>query len=217
MWHILQRARLIGDELPVVLATTVHPRDDALAAVGRESGVAVVRGSEDDVLGRFLQALDEFPARWVVRVCGDSPLFDPGHLARCLALAREAGADVVRFPAGVTSLLQGGEVVSAAALHWSRREADDDPLAVEHVTAWALRHAPDHPDEMVTTWADPPPELVGDLKLSIDTPEDLARMRRLYEALWDGGEPLDLTRAAVWSRTGVDPAVDSGATRKEAP
>ena len=38
------------------------------------------------------------------------------------------------------------------------------------------------------------------MKLSIDTADDLARMRRLYAALWDGGEPLDLRRAAAWLR-----------------
>lgn len=204
MWHILRRALQVGPALgrdvPVALATTDQARDDALAAVADALGVAVVRGSEDDVLGRFLLALERHPARWVARVCGDSPLFDPVHLARWLDLARQQGADVVRFRDGVASLLQGGEVVSARALRWSREAAGGDPLATEHVTAWALRQAPSHPDRMKTVWAEPPADLLADVKLSIDTPEDLARMRRLYEALWDGGQPLDLRVAAAWLR-----------------
>lgn len=200
MWHILQRARLIGPDVPVVLATTDQDRDDALVAVANAMKVDVVRGSEHDVLGRFLLALDFHPARWVARVCGDSPLFDPVDLARCLDLARRQNADVVRPRTNVASLLQGGEVVSARALHWSREAAGGDPLATEHVTAWALRHAPNHPDRMVTAWAEPPAELVMEVKLSIDTAEDLQKMRRLYAALWDGGEPLDLRRAAAWLR-----------------
>ena len=198
MWHILQRALQIGPLVPVVLATTDQPRDDALVAVADALDIDVVRGSEPDVLGRFLLALEGHPARWVARVCGDSPLFDPVHLAAWLELARREGADIVRFRDGVPSLLQGGEVVSARALHWSRDAAGDDPLATEHVTAWALRHAPAHPDTMITVWAEPPAELVMDVKLSIDTREDLERMRRLYAALWDGGPPLDLRRAAAW-------------------
>lgn len=200
MWHILQRARLIGPDVPVVLATTDQVRDDALVAVANAMKVDVVRGSEHDVLGRFLRVLDFHPARWVARVCGDSPLFDPVDLARCLELARRENADVVRPRTYVASLLQGGEVVSARALRWSREAAGGDPLATEHVTAWALRHAPDHPERMVTAWAEPPAELVMDVKLSIDTADDLRKMRRLYAALWDGGEPLDLRRAAVWLR-----------------
>jgi len=200
IWHILQRARLIGPDVPVVLATTDQVRDDALVAVANAMKVNVVRGSEHDVLGRFLLALDFHPARWVARVCGDSPLFDPVDLARCLELARRENADVVRPRTYVASLLQGGEVVSARALRWSREAAAGDPLATEHVTAWALRHAPDHPEHMVTAWSEPPAELVMDVKLSIDTADDLQKMRRLYAALWDGGEPLDLRRAAAWLR-----------------
>ncbi len=198
MWHILQRALQVGADVPVVLATTDHERDDPLVAVADALKVAVVRGPEHDVLGRYLLALDLHPARWVARVCGDSPLFDPVHLVEWLALARREGADVVRFRDGVASLLQGGEVVSARALRWSRAVAGDDPLATEHVTAWALRNAPLHPDAVVTAWAEPPAELLMDVKLSIDTREDLERMRRLYAALWDGGRPLDLRSAAAW-------------------
>lgn len=200
MWHILQRALQVGADAPVVLATTDHERDAPLAQVAADLGVAVVRGPELDVLGRFLLALDRHPARWVARVCGDSPLFDPVHLAQWLGTARREGADVVRFRDGVASLLQGGEVVSARALRWSRDAAAGDPLATEHVTAWALRHAPAHPDLMVTVWAEPPAELLMDVKLSIDTPDDLQRMRRLYAELWDGGGPLDLRKAAAWLR-----------------
>ena len=200
LWHILQRARLVGAAVPVVLATTTHARDDALAEVAAALGVATVRGDEQDVLGRYLLALERHPARWVARVCGDSPLFDPVHLAEWLDLAAREGADVVRFRDGVCSLLQGGEVVSARALRWSRADAGGDPLATEHVTAWALQNAPRHPDLMVTAWAEPPAELVLDVKLSIDTAEDLARLRELYAALWDGGPPVDLRRAAAWLR-----------------
>ncbi|MBK7047385.1 MAG: hypothetical protein IPH48_12940 [bacterium] len=63
-----------------------------------------------------------------------------------------------------------------------------------------MQNAPAHPELMVTAWAEPPAELVATAKLSIDTADDLARMRRLYAALWDGGEPLDLRRAAAWLR-----------------
>ncbi|MBK7189939.1 MAG: NTP transferase domain-containing protein [bacterium] len=200
VWHILQRAQQVGAGVPVVLATTDHDRDDQLVAVAEALKVAVVRGSEHDVLGRFLLALEHHPARWVARVCGDSPLFDPVHLARWLEMARRDEADVVRFREGVSSLQQGCEVISARALRWSREAAGNDPLATEHVTAWALRHAPAHPELMVTAWDEPPAELVSTTKLSIDTADDLARMRRLYAAFWDGGEPLDLRLAAAWLR-----------------
>ncbi len=198
LWHILRRAQTIGDDLPVVLAIPDTPQDEVLAQVGGNCGVTVVRGSQEDVLGRFLAVLEKFPARWVVRICGDSPLFGVEHLRRCLELARRTAADVIKFSAHVGTLLQGGEVVSRQALEFSRVTAPGDPLAVEHVTAWALNHAEDYPAELKVTTIDPDPDLVLNRKLSIDTVEDLERLRLLYRELWDGDSPVDLPKVAAW-------------------
>lgn len=200
LWHILQRARAVRPGLPVVLAIPDTTRDAPLGEVAAALGVAVVRGSETHVLDRYLLALRSHPARWVVRVCGDSPLFDPGHLDRCLALAENEQADVVKFEVDPGTLLQGGEVVSARALHLSRELAGNDPLATEHVTGWALRHAEEFPDLLRTAYMKPEPGLVLQRKLSVDTAQDLARMRALYAALWDGKGILDLKAAAAWLR-----------------
>ena len=204
LWHILQRATCIGPHLPVVLATTTAPRDDVLAQVAEELAVPVVRGSEEDVLGRFLLALDRFPARWVVRICGDSPLFDPSFLARCLDRARQEDADVVKFSGEAPSLFQGGEVVSARALRYSREVAGQDPLAREHVTAWAMQHAEDPAHRLRIARLDPEPGMMVDLKLSIDTAPELALLQTLYADLYQEPQLVDLRQAAAWlaSRSG---------------
>jgi spore coat polysaccharide biosynthesis protein SpsF len=198
IWHILQRACCVRPGLPVVLATTEHPRDLVLVQEAENLGIAVVRGSEDDVLGRFLQVLQIFPARWVVRICGDSPLFDPAFLNRCLTRAESEQADVVKFKGDQPSLFQGGEVVSARSLRFSRESAGGDPLATEHVTAWAMKNAPQYPEEIKTTWLDPVPDMMQGTKLSIDTPQDLENLRDLYSDLHDGQNIVDLEQAAAW-------------------
>jgi spore coat polysaccharide biosynthesis protein SpsF len=198
IWHILQRAKRIDADGPVILATTDRPRDTVLTEEAARLDVPFIRGSETDVLGRYLQALDSHPARWVARICGDSPLFDPDFLSHCLAVAAETGADVVKFGDDRPTLYQGGEVVSARALKFSRQKAPDDPLAFEHVTAWAMRNSEQWPDDLKTTVINPDPRLVRDIKLSIDTPEDLARLRRLYTDLFNGDTIVSLSEAAAW-------------------
>ena len=202
LWHILQRATRIRPQLPVVLATTNQPRDQVLTEVAVECGVHVVCGSEDNVLSRFFLALENHPARWVVRVCGDSPLFDPAFLNRCLECAETTGADVVKFKGDPPSLFQGGEVVSAKALHYSQEHAGNDPLAREHVTAWAMRHAESLPDKLKTAYVQPVAGMMTPVKLSVDTVEDLQRLRLLYQSLYDGKNILDLELAARWIRDG---------------
>ncbi len=202
LWHILQRALRVRPGLPVVLATTDHPRDKVLTEVAANCGVHVVCGSEDNVLSRFLLALEKTPARWVVRVCGDSPLFDPAFLNQCLQCAEETGADVVKFKGDPQSLFQGGEVVSARALHYSLEHAGNDPLSREHVTAWAMRHCESVPDDLKTAYIQPVEGMMSPVKLSIDTEDDLLRLRSLYQSLYQENSILDLEVAARWIRDG---------------
>src|SRR5437763_16000587 len=61
----------------LVVATSTDEADDQIEALAAEKSVPVVRGSEDDVLARFIVALDAYPATNVVRLTGDCPLMDP--------------------------------------------------------------------------------------------------------------------------------------------
>lgn len=61
----------------VVVATSDLAADEPIATIAGRLGIPVVRGSEDDVLGRFSIALVRHPADTVVRITGDSPLNDP--------------------------------------------------------------------------------------------------------------------------------------------
>ena len=108
----------------VVVATSDGAIDEPVAEVARAAGVAAVRGSEHDVLGRYLLALEDHPADTVVRLTADCPLTDPALVSEVLALHRRAGADytsntlIRTFPDGLDV-----EVMAAAALRTAAAEA----------------------------------------------------------------------------------------------
>src|SRR4051794_19303923 len=58
----------------VVLAITTNPDDDPLAALAERLGLRHHRGSEQDVLDRYLGAARDARADVVVRVTSDCPL-----------------------------------------------------------------------------------------------------------------------------------------------
>lgn len=60
--RVVGAARAASGVDRVVVATSSAPGDDAVAERAATIGVPVVRGSEDDVLARFVQAVDEHPA-----------------------------------------------------------------------------------------------------------------------------------------------------------
>src|SRR5262245_42478691 len=66
--RVVQRARQAQTLTEVVLATSTDQRDDPLAALSMRLGVRFWRGSENDVLSRFLGAAHAFNADVVVRL-----------------------------------------------------------------------------------------------------------------------------------------------------
>lgn len=174
---LLRRLRTgLGEEdFRIVLATTRRPADDALAVWGDREGVAVLRGAEDDVLGRFAQCLARFPSPLVVRVTADNPLTCPQALRGAVRAARRSGADYVQclnLPHGTAV-----DVFRAEAL---MRLADEarQPDEREHINLYVLRH----PRRFKTLVLD----VRGgrcrpDLSLSVDTMEDWQRVNTALE------------------------------------
>jgi spore coat polysaccharide biosynthesis protein SpsF len=170
---MLERLRT-ADAGPLVLATSDDARDNPVAALGRECAVPVVRGSEADVLSRFVLALDAFPSECVVRLTADSPLADPDVITDALALHARLGVaytsnSLLRtFPDGLDV-----EVVDVSAL----READACATRAderEHVTPYLQRHPDRFPIAQLDSGSD-----LGHLRWTVDERDDLERLRAL--------------------------------------
>ena len=95
----LRHARRVGT---IVLATTRLTSDDPLAALAADLDVPLVRGDEDDVLGRFAAAAALAPSPVMVRVTGDArcltrpsstPIWRSSAVAGCMTMF---GAAIVR-------------------------------------------------------------------------------------------------------------------------
>lgn len=172
----LQRARLLD---AVVVATSDHPDDDALADHVAALGVAVFRGPEHDVLDRFVRCATAHRADVVVRVTGDCPLIDPDlvDLAVSGYLRNQpwidfAGLDMAQFPRGFDT-----EVLSLALLRRIASETED-PADREHVTRFVTRLRDRFRIHDVGRGVHR-----GGLRLCVDEPADYELVRRLLETL----------------------------------
>ncbi|MEY3012015.1 MAG: hypothetical protein RIT45_750, partial [Pseudomonadota bacterium] len=184
--HVVARCRAAAGVDDVVVATTVEATDDALVQACAELGVRVVRGPVDDVLTRFTLAAAATDADLVVRVTADCPLLEPAEVARLVAVwhAEAAAArapdwlsnqfgEQRRIPRGLDV-----EVVPADSLRRAA-EAAVDPAEREHVTTWFYRD----PARSRLLVSDPPGPDRSDLRLTVDTAEDLALVRGVMERL----------------------------------
>jgi len=88
--YAAQQAHLVDE---FVVATTTDPRDDAIEAWCKTNDIRCYRGSEDDVLDRFVNAALMAGANIAVRVTCDCPFIDPHVIDQVIALREAANAD----------------------------------------------------------------------------------------------------------------------------
>lgn len=175
--HTIERvAEAVGRER-VIVATSEEASDAPLAAYAASLGITVHRGPLDDTVARLQGAIRMREARWFHRVCGDSPLLDPGLVRRMLTLATD-DVDVVTnvhprsFPRGRSVEIVRAETFLALD---SPRLADDER---EHATLHLYRHPARFRIRNVT--ATPLEAALPDL--AVDTIEDLQRIEKHLQA-----------------------------------
>ncbi len=134
----LQRCRTLDD---IVVATGSGGENDALAAVAGEAGIAVFRGAEEDVLGRYAGAAADAGADVVVRLTADCPLIDPEVVDRVVERRAAGGLDFCTnvlpptWPDGLDVAVFTRRTLDRAAREATR--ASDR----EHVVPWMWRHS----------------------------------------------------------------------------
>lgn len=182
--HCVRRLALSGQ--PVIVATTALSQDDAIEAEARRLGVEVFRGEVDDVLGRYLAAARAFGLSMLVRATADNPLVDTGGVERSLAFRQRVGADHV-----VERGLPVGTAVEVVTVEALERAASliTDPYDREHVTSFIRR------DSRFTALRVVAPGTLRrpGLRLTVDTPEDLELVQRIYAELGAAGRIPALT------------------------
>lgn len=180
--HVLRRVRAVPGVDAVVLALPKGEFNLWLGAkinrvVDRGLAHAVIFGPDEDVLARYHQVAAIVKADVIVRVTGDCPFWPSDIGASMLdTFVRDRYEyltnDTTRtgFPDGADVQIFTRELLERADRHAT------DQRDREHVCPWIARHV--EAERFGTqmwggTWA-------GDLKVSVDTPADLARVRAIY-------------------------------------
>ena len=188
--RVVSRCRQATMVDQVVIATSDDPSDDAIENYCLAQGYPCFRGSLHDVLDRYYQAARQFEASIIVRITADCPLIDPAVIDQVVSALigreQELKWDFVAnrlpppwkrsYPIGLDV-----EVCTFSALERAWKEAKEAHQR-EHVMPYlyeqegrfqvlVLNHIPDY----------------GDLRWTVDTPEDLALIRQIYSR-FDGGD-----------------------------
>ena len=178
------------------IATSVEPADDEVAIWCQSNGIPVHRGSEHDVLGRYIGAIDASGAEVVVRITADCPFLDPAVIAQTIRLRAVTCADYVSnidpptWPDGLDC-----EVIKSTALRVAAQEATRAAQR-EHVTPFIRNNRARFSSETLIA---PLPGLAKE-RWTLDTPSDLEFLRAVASRLPAGRAPSFLDVLDVLDR-----------------
>ncbi len=178
---MIERLRRVRQAAEIVVATTTNPADDPIAELARNLGVACFRGSEEDVLERVLLAAQGQEADVIVETTADCPVIDPGVVDQAIATFLSNGADYcsntlsATYPRGLDVQVFPTRVLAEVAA------LTQDPADREHVSLYIYSHPERYRLVNLASGLEP---RAADLRLTVDTPEDLELIREIYGSLY---------------------------------
>lgn len=183
--HVLERAAAIQGVDQVVLAV---PENDVRLV--SHLWPHVYGGSEKDVLRRYAEAAEKYEADVVIRITGDCPLLAPDLISYCLVTFTVVDPEQEYIPVcqPYCRIADGwdAEIFPKRTLVNAYHCAKKDER--EHVTTWIRRAG-------VNTFVHQQWEDWTALKCSVDTREDLERVKKIYDCLED---KTDFSHTATW-------------------
>tara|TARA_Y100001978_G_C23686705_1_gene432327 strand:- start:47 stop:826 length:780 start_codon:yes stop_codon:yes gene_type:complete len=131
----LSRSRYVDE---IIVATTSKKKDDVLVKLLIDNNFKVMRGSEEDVLGRFSSVIQDSDMENFARITADCPLIDPQIVDKVIKTYFNTKSDYASninpptYPDGLDV-----EVFSRKALIKADINCKDKKKR-EHVTPWIL-------------------------------------------------------------------------------
>lgn len=133
--YVIERCKKIDGVSKVLVATSSLSQDDAVEKWCEEHQLSCYRGSEEDVLDRFIQAAKPYDPDYVIRVTADCPFVDYEMASDMVALMKKEQVDIIdlegQLPRGLAV-----EVISYKALQYIDEKGHENRHR-EHVTYYA--------------------------------------------------------------------------------
>ena len=156
----------------IYVLTTTNIADDLLVKHLAEKNITVFRGSEENVLGRFITAGDLYNESDIIRVCADNPFLLPEYLSE-LVYAQH-NADYLSFSYNGMPVMKChfGFFAERVRLNALKKVAmlTNDPLYLEHVTNYIYGNPGNFNVKLIDKSMDL--KNMEPYRLTVDTPED---------------------------------------------
>ncbi len=188
--HLLDRvfaSRHITDKQQVVVCTTREATDDPLVAAVESYGASVFRGSTDDIIKRFHDALRAFGFDAVIQVDGDDILTETRYMDLTMdKLLSDPSLDIVTcegLPLGIASKSFTLKAMEKVYRHY-QTDRNDTGFIYFFTKTGLCQQAVIKPVG--------PEHVLDEARLTLDYQEDFEVFRTIFEALYKDRSVFDL-------------------------
>ncbi|MFO1444442.1 glycosyltransferase family protein [Bacillus sp. Bva_UNVM-123] len=174
--YVVERCRKIVDVDEVIVATSSSPQDDVVEEWCKERSVAYYRGSEEDVLDRYVQAAKPFHADYVIRVTADCPFVDYELASEMISMMKMVPADFMKIDGALPRGLAVELFTREALLKIAERGHESRHL--EHVTYYAYEYPTEFSWSTIKASA---AITFPELRITLDTVEDYDLCKKIAD------------------------------------
>jgi spore coat polysaccharide biosynthesis protein SpsF len=189
---ILKKFEGLVSDIPVILATTINEKDNILEEYANKYSLLCYRGSEDDVLKRFIEAAEKHHIDVVIRVCADNPFLSVEYIKHLISAYQNAPSNYISYqnsdgiPTIRTHYGFFSELVELSALK-KVAGLTNEKLYQEHVTNYIYDHAKDFSINLLKI----PFSENNSTRLTIDTIDDFIISQEIYSDLKRQGKDTE--------------------------
>ncbi|MAU37620.1 MAG: glycosyl transferase family 2 [Flavobacteriales bacterium] len=181
---LLEKLRNTFNNVPIIVATTTNTRDDVIVKLCLKNKINYFRGSEHNVLHRFIDVANKFNLTKIIRVCADNPFLSMEALSVLISKFPNSDLDYMSFqtsngvPVITTQYGFWAEAVTLIALKRIKKQTNSLKF-LEHVTNYIY----DHPESFNIKFLEIQSffEQKPNIRMTLDTHEDYLLLQEIYK------------------------------------
>lgn len=181
---LINRLNYLKSNIKIIIATSSNELDNSIEEISLKNNLLCYRGSEHDVLDRFVKTAEKFNIDKIIRICSDNPFILSSYIEKLINYAQEDDYDYISFknfenkPVIKTHLGLFAEFVKLNAL---KKVIQLTNLTIfhEHVTNYIYEHPEKFKIKLINL-----PEIIhsrNDIRLTCDTIDDFNLLKKIYE------------------------------------
>ena len=178
----------------IILATSTNKEDEPIEELAKNTDLPFIRGDEDNVVKRFIDAAEKFNAGIVVRVTGDCPLVSYEIADYLINSHLEKGADYTGIETDEAPIGTGSEIITLSALK-KLTTVNVDLNYSEYMTFY-FRNNPDFFSINIVSC--PKKYSRPNYRMTLDYPVDLEFFRVIFKKFQPGSGAIPLAKTIAF-------------------